>query len=101
MLKEVFYDGLFRLLLDERFESRQVASLLEECQTIEYAATADRRMIGSVNELVKEAQFWLGQLGHADNSDLAAINQKLNSIPMKHIAYRQAIEATRVTLASK
>ena len=97
--EEVFREGLFRLLLDEGFHANQVSQLLDECREIKYAATADRGMIGSMNELVKEAQFWLGQLGTPAAPDIAAIHQTLNRNPLKPISYRFAIDVTKELLS--
>jgi hypothetical protein len=97
-LDVLFRDGLFRLLLDEGFQPTQANPIFDACRTIEYVATADRSMTGSVNELVKDAQFWLGQLGGPATADITALNRKLNRIPMKRIGYGQAIEATCKTL---
>jgi hypothetical protein len=97
-LEEVFREGLFRLLLDEGFQPNQVSQLLDECSSVEYATTADRGMIGSMNELVKEAQFWLGQLGSPAAPDLPAIHQTLNRNPLKQISYKFAIDVSKELL---
>jgi hypothetical protein len=97
-LEVVFREGLFRLLLEEGFQPNQVSQLLDECREIEYAATADRGMIGSMNELVKEAQFWLEQLGSPAAPDIAAIHQTLNRNPLKQISYKFAIDVSKELL---
>jgi len=96
-LDDVFREGLFRLLLDEGFQPVQVNPLFDSCRLIEYAATTDRSTTGSMNELVKDAQFWLGQYG-GPTTNLTVLNQKLNRIPMKRIEYANAIEATKILL---
>lgn len=100
-LDRLFRDGLFRLLLDEGFQPAEAEPLLVACRSVEYATTTDRSRIGSVNELVKEAQFWLGRMGGPARADVAALNRKLNEIPMKRIGYFHAIEMTRSALENR
>jgi hypothetical protein len=99
-LDEVFRDGLFRLLLNEGFQPKQAALVLDACQTVHYAATTDRSMIGTVNEMVKEIQFWLPRYGGVAGPDLTALHHRLNRNPLKRNQYAYAIERTKEVLDS-
>ena len=99
-LDDVFRDGLFRLLLDEGFQPQHVTRLFHECRNVRYAATIDRSMTGTVNEMVKEVHFWLPRFGDVANPDLAALHHKLNRYPLKRNEYDYAIDRTKRLLES-
>lgn len=99
-LDEVFRDGLFRLLLDEGFQPQHATPIFEECQKVQYATTTDRSMTGTVNELVKDIQFWLPHHGSVVSPDLATLHHKLNRNPLKRNKYVFAIERTKQVLTS-
>lgn len=99
-LDEVFREGLFRLLLDEGFQPQQVTPVFDACRDIRYAATSDRSMTGTVNELVKEVQFWLPRYGGVASPNLAALHHKLNRTPLKRNEYAYATDRTKEVLDS-
>lgn len=97
-LDEVFRDGLFRLLLDEGFQAEHATPVFDQCRQVQYAATTDRSMTGTVNELIKDIQFWLPRHGGVTSPDLAALHHKLNRNPLKRNGYAFAIDRTREVL---
>ena len=97
-LDEVFHDGLFRLLLEEGFQAEHATPVFDQCRQVAYAGTTDRSMTGTVNELVKEVQFWLPRLGGVVRPDLPALHHKLNRNPLKRIQYDFAIDRTKKAL---
>ncbi|MDA7979488.1 MAG: hypothetical protein MPJ50_12050 [Pirellulales bacterium] len=99
-LDEVFRDGLFRLLLDEGFQPDHATPVFNECRTIRYAATADRSMTGTVNEMVKDIQFMLPDFGGVATPNLPALHHRLNRNPLKRNEYQYAIERTKQVLDS-
>ena len=99
-LDVVFRDGLFRLLLDEGFQPRQATLVLDPSKTVDYAVTTDRSMTGTVNEMVKECQFWLPRYGGVGSPDLPALHHRLNRNPLKRNRYEFAIERTTQVLDS-
>ncbi len=99
-LDEVFRQGLFRLLLDEGFQPQHATPAFNECQTIQYASTADRSMTGTVTELVKEIQLLLPDFGGVAAPNLPALHHMLNRNPLKRNKYVYAIERTKQVLES-
>lgn len=50
---------------------------------VQYAKTANRRVVGILNEFVRQAEFWLAAYGYqkGDDDDLLAISAKLAETP--------------------
>ena len=78
--------------MNEGFQPQQAMPLFDECRTVRYAADDDRSMIGTVNELVKEVQFWLPRHGGVLSPDLLELHRKLNRSPLKRNQYEPAID---------
>lgn len=100
-LDEVYQDGFFRLLLDEGFQPEQARPAFHDCREVAYAATSDRSMVGTVNELVKETQFLLPRHGGVASPDLPALHHKLNRTPLKRNGYDYAIDRAKRLLGER
>lgn len=101
-LDDVFRDGFFRLLLDEGFQPEHATPAFNDCREVGYAATSDRSMVGTVNELVKETQFLLPRHGGVTSPDhLPALQHKLNRTPLKRNRYDYAIDRAKSLLGAQ
>jgi len=100
-LDEVFRDGFFRLLLDEGFQPEQATPAFNGCREMGYAATSDRSMVGTVNELVRETQFLLPRHGGVASPDLASLYHKMNRTPLKRNGYEYAIVRAKNLLSAQ
>ncbi len=63
--------------------SEFIAQEVWRMDTVQYAKTANRSVVGSLNEFVRQAEFWLAAYAYekGDDDDLLAISAKLAETP--------------------
>jgi hypothetical protein len=94
-LDEVFRQSLFRRLRIEGFSQIQIEKVLEEYQTIHFAKTNNRSVLGSMNDLAFQMEGQIISAGGIGNLGIDALNDALNRIPMGNLNYRYSIEALK------
>jgi len=94
-LDEVFRQSLFRRLRIEGFSQIQIENALEEYQTIHFAKTNNRSVLGSMNDLAFQMEGHIISAGGIGNLSIDALNDLLNRIPMGNLNYRYSIEALK------
>ena len=76
----------------EGFAPQDIDKALEEYGEIAIAPTANRSVLGSMNDLAYQADFLVSRAGGLEKGDMLTVNMMLNRIPMGAIKYDYAIE---------
>jgi hypothetical protein len=97
-LDEVFRQSLFRRLRIECFSQIQIEKALEEYQTIHFAKTNNRSVLGSMNDLAFQMEGHIISAGGIGNLGLDALNDALNRIPMGALNGQYGIDALETKL---
>ncbi len=71
------------ILKEHGISSEFIAQEVWRMDQVRYAKTANRSVVGILNELVKQAEFWLAAYAYekGDDDDLLAISAKLAETP--------------------
>jgi hypothetical protein len=95
---ERFRQSLFKRLRIEGFSQFQIEKVLEEYQTIDFARTNNRSVLGSMNDLAFQIEGHISLSAGINYFDLDVANDKLNRIPMGAIDYQYSIDVLKATL---
>ncbi|VAW32990.1 hypothetical protein MNBD_CPR01-182 [hydrothermal vent metagenome] len=88
----VFGQNLFKNLLYEKISQKDVETVLEEYQDIQYAKTDSRSVLGSMNDQKYQLEYIIYAKGGLDNTDIYQLNSELNRNILSAIKYRRPIE---------
>ena len=94
-LDEIFRQSLFKRLRIEGFSQFQIEKILEEYQTLHYAKTNNRSVLGSMNDLAFQIEAYIETSGGLPYLDFDVVNDELNRIPMGAIEYKYSIDALK------
>lgn len=74
---------LARVLKEHGIAADFIAQEVWRMDSVHYARTANRSVVGILNEFLRQAEFWLGAYGYekGDDDDLLAISAKLAETP--------------------
>ena len=95
---EIFQQALFKRLRVEGFSQVQIEKVLEEHQTLSYAKTNSRSVLGSMNDLSFQVETQIKISGGLAYTDFDKLNDELNRIPMGAINYSYSIDVLKETL---
>ena len=79
----------------EGFSQFQIEKILVEYQTLNYAKTNNRSVLGSMNDLAFQIEAYIETSGGLSYLDFDVVNDKLNRIPMGAIEYKYSIDALK------
>ena len=96
---EVFRQNLFRRLRIEGFSQAQIEKVLEEHQTLYFAKTNSRSVLGSMNDLAFQIETHIEITGGLAYTDFDNLNDELNRIPMGAINYKYSIDMLKEILS--
>jgi hypothetical protein len=82
---DVFGQSLFKTLMREEFPQRQIELFLDDIRDIHFAKTNNRSVLGSMNDLIFQLKYMVGDYGGLANADIMKLNYDLNRIPMSAI----------------
>ncbi len=91
---ELFRQTVFKSLVREDFPQDLIEIMLKANQDIIIARSNNRRVLGSMNDLIYQSKYNIAAQGGLIHSDLEQINYDLNRTPMKAIKY--GISATQL-----
>jgi hypothetical protein len=97
-LEGIFRQQLFRYLVNEGFEQPKIEQILTEYQTIRFAKTTSRSVLGSMNDITFRLKYQISAIGGLSQLNLDTFTQALNRVPMSAIKYRFSIEAVKSQL---
>jgi hypothetical protein len=98
-LDEIFRQSLFRRLRIERFSQIQIEKALDEYQTLHFAKTNNRSVLGSMIDIAFQIEAYIKSSGGMAYIDLDAMNDKINRIPMGALDYKYSIEVLKEKLS--
>lgn len=91
-LSDLFRDQFFLALQQEDIPVQVIDSILQSYTEIEYAPTSNRRVLGSMNDLVYCYGRYLEDVGEITAETLLQLNSRINRIPMKAIGFEHAVD---------
>jgi hypothetical protein len=89
---DLFLLNLNSNLAAEGFGQRDILKALDEYREIAIAPTVNRSVLGSMNDLVVQVEFYIGRAGGLENAEMLRVNMMLNRVPMGALKYDRAIE---------
>lgn len=94
-LDTLFGDFLQCILAEEGFSETLCRQILQEYETIGFANTNNRSVLGSMNDLAFHYQFQIQREGGVNSAMVPSIIHDLNRMPMGALGYDFAIDALR------
>ena len=88
----VFGQNLFKNLLYEKLSQKDIETVLEEYQDIQYAKTDSRSVLGSMNDQKYQLEYIINAKGGLDNTDIYQLNSEVNRNILSAIKYKRPIE---------
>jgi hypothetical protein len=94
----VFGQNLFKNLLHENLSQSEIETALEEYREIQYAKTDNRSVLGTMNEQKFQIEYMIEAEGGLGNTDVYALNSKLNRSIFSPTKHRYPIEILKENL---
>ena len=94
-LDQLFCSFLERVLASEAISDDIATKILAEYQSIGYAHTNSKSVLGSMNDLAAHYKYHVVSAGGLHRCDLAAIIKRLNRMPMGALEYGHASDALK------
>ncbi len=88
----IFGQQLFKNLLHENIPQNQIETVLSECEDMQYKRTNNRSVLGSMNELKFQLEYYIEAEGGLARTDIFGLNHRLNRTIMSPIKYKYPIE---------
>ncbi|MDR3490802.1 MAG: hypothetical protein P4M12_02020, partial [Gammaproteobacteria bacterium] len=89
---------VFKNLLQENIPQPQIEAVLSECENISYQKTSSRRVLGSMNELIKHLEYFISSEGGLEKTDFYELNRELNRIILAATNHKRPIELLKERL---
>ena len=94
-LDRLFQEHLICILNSEDLDQSIVKSICEERQEIQYGATNNRSVIGSMNDLASHYKYYINEAGGVHSPEVPEIIRKLNRILFGSLGSAYPIEALK------
>jgi hypothetical protein len=98
-LGNVFSQRLFKTMLADGFSQAHIEKMLDACETIRFARSSDRSVLGSMNDLRYHIKVHVASDGGLANADPDGLQYRINRIPFKAIRYHYPVEMFREYVA--
>ena len=89
---ELFLLNLNANLAAERLMQGEILKALDEYRDVAIVPTANRSVLGSMNDLAGQVEFLISRAGGLEKADMLRVNMMLNRVPMGALKYDHAIE---------
>ncbi len=99
-LSELFLSYLSCVLTQEGVDEKAKSKILAEYETVEYAKTKSRSVLGSLNDLAFHYTYNIQDAGGVHSAMVPEILRKLSRMPMGALKYKYSIEALKECIAS-
>ena len=97
----VFHNGVKQLLLMEDFDDTVISNVTKDCLEIELTKTANRSLVGNLNDLMNLYKSFILADGGLNSCDLNSITKKINRRPQKTLEWSSSVELAREVLSLK
>ncbi len=84
--------GIWHLLRRKKIEEAQVISIHEEYKNIDFAKTQNRRILGSMNDIVRIFEIMIRLNGGWNECNLDEVTDNINCAPMKYLDYKSPVD---------
>ncbi len=91
-IHDLFLVNLNAQLAAEGLRQGERLKALTESGEIAFAPTANRSVLGSMNDLVNRVEFLISRAGGLEKADMLRVNMMLNRVPMGALKYHYDIE---------
>ena len=82
---EIFQQNLFKNLVEEELPQKHIEMFLDDTQEIKICKTSNRSVLGSMNDLAFQLQWYIADEGGLEYTDILKLNHDLKRIPMSAI----------------
>ncbi len=100
-LPDLFREHLAKNLEQSGTETRIIDRILKEYQEIGFCKTANRSVLGSMNDYIKLFGFRLEYEDEPAEREIMILNMKSNATPMGALKYRYPIEVLKELVEEK
>ena len=90
--KEIFRQGLFKSLMANEIQQKQLERFIALNHDIEFGKTSSRSVLGSMNDLIFHIKYRISADGGILNADINKANQYINHIVMGAIGGSYSID---------
>lgn len=97
-IEDEFLINLSYNLQSEGFGLDVIKRVMQEYQEIGFAKTSNRQVLGSMNEVAFEYDYFIRREGGLEKARIFEINKEINRTPMGALKYMNPIEALRKLL---
>jgi len=97
-LQDVFGQRLFKAMLWNEFTQTQIEAMLELCREIHFAKSSNRSVLGSMNDMRVQIEWYVERDGGLESVDLMRLHHDLNRTPYKAVGYQYPVERLRACL---
>jgi hypothetical protein len=97
-LAELLLSQLQTVLTHLEYPKNDLETIARLGADITYASTADRRILGSMNELIRSLKFYVEDKGGIENSNAIDLSMWLSEILLGAIDYEKPIDRFRTLL---
>jgi len=88
----VFGQALFKNMLCEQIPQDEIETVLDQCREVEYGKTNSRSVLGSMNDLRFQLEYFIYDQGGLAQTDVYELNHRLNRTIMGAIGNNYPIE---------
>jgi hypothetical protein len=88
----VFCNGINQLLLMENFDDNVISNVTNECLEIELTRTANRSLLGNLNDLIHLYKSFILADGGLNLCNLDSITKKINRTPQRKLEWSSSVE---------
>jgi uncharacterized protein YecA (UPF0149 family) len=88
-----FLAALASALRAKRLSQSAIDGLLAEYQNMEFTITESGSVLGSMNDIVSQYDYYIEAAGGLDAADLASLTYKVNETPQKNLSWSNSHDA--------
>lgn len=100
-IDQVFGQAMFKTMRLFDFEQEEIERMLDWSEHNSYTKTANRSVIGSMNDIAFHVDFFIHDAGGLAYADLAQLHRRINQIPFKAVGYKFPREGLKSLLSGK
>lgn len=90
--RAAFIDGLRQALEAEWVEPNDIERVIKEYERIEFTTTESKRLLGNMNDLAKQYEYYVSEAGGVKSRHLAKAVRKANQTPQRNLDWRNSEE---------
>lgn len=100
-IDQVFGQAMFKTMRLFNFEQEEIERMLDWSEQNSYTKTANRSVLGSMNDIAFHIDCYIHDEGGLAYADLAQLHRRINQIPLKAIGYKYPRDCLKSLLSGK